>query len=115
MFMVLLKNLKIKTDKMKIIKFFIDDAYARHISHQEFKSKAYLKWGLGEDGELYWNGQFSGHGTSGKWIGVSNKIYSISLPLSKVRSIIQRFDNLPFFGGSLLIENEYVVDNKEKL
>lgn len=99
---------------MKIVKSYRDDNYARFISHKLFKEKANIEFGLGEDGELYWKGNISGYGSGGFWLGMENKVHSISLPLSKIIEIINKFNTLPFVDSGL-VEERYIIKLKEKI
>lgn len=58
----------LKSPDVRIIREVEDDRLARDLSHTTFKEEAWLRWGLGDDNELYWTGAISGHMHPHSWV-----------------------------------------------
>ena len=79
---------------MKIVKEFESSEFASKIQHVTFRHFNYLKWGLGDDANLYCQGKYSNSEYS-PWINpFENSVYP---DINEMKKIVKEFGHLLVF------------------
>ena len=75
-------------NNMQIIKILEDSEFAKNKSHDLYREKAWWIWGLGDDGELYFMGTYSGFSFMKEWHPVTNVR---NLSFDKMKQLVKYF------------------------
>lgn len=78
---------------MKIVKQFQDDEYLReHYHHRDTPPEYYWLWGLGQDGEVYYQTHNNGY-----WVRLDQSLGKLPVRLHTMVKIVKEFGHLAVF------------------